>query len=141
MYGQFVVRDLGGDKVLHKGSLSDIDLCDLIHEGLPFASLEYVIKNKILTKEEALRFIVVQRTFDRRKKSKRLSEVESDKLVRILRVRNFAGTVLGAEDADEWLRIPNPILNDKVPLDLLETDIGAQLVEATLGRIAHGIVS
>ena len=39
----------------------------------------------------------------------------------------------------DWLKSPNAALAGAAPLSLLDTDIGAQSVTDTLGRIAHGV--
>jgi putative toxin-antitoxin system antitoxin component (TIGR02293 family) len=48
------------------------------------------------------------------------------------------------EDSDiawDWLQSPNGSLEWKIPLELLETDEGAQQVETILGRIDYGVYS
>ena len=44
-----------------------------------------------------------------------------------------AGAWLGA-----WLTTPNPALGDRLPLDLLETSVGRDMVERLLGSVASG---
>jgi uncharacterized protein (DUF2384 family) len=57
------------------------------------------------------------------------------------RIQAVAEAVLDSrDDACAWLRERNGALGGKVPLGLLGTDEGDRLVEAVLGRIAHGIV-
>jgi putative toxin-antitoxin system antitoxin component (TIGR02293 family) len=45
------------------------------------------------------------------------------------------------EKATAWLGTPNRALGGDRPLDLLDTDLGARMVEDILGRIAYGIYS
>lgn len=136
-----IIRDLGGRAVFHKNVFSDVELVNIVHAGLPFSSLEHVLNERILSKEEVFKLITTQRSLDRRKISHKLSEEESDKLVRFLRVRAFSCQVLGEKDADLWLRTQNPLLEDKKPIDLLDSDVGAHLVESLIGRIAYGILN
>lgn len=42
--------------------------------------------------------------------------------------------------AAQWLREPNSALQNQRPLDLLDTEPGAQMVKDVLGRIAFGLV-
>ena len=50
--------------------------------------------------------------------------------------------MLGNPDkAVEWLRTPNRALGGELPLDRLDTDLGARDVEDVLGRIAYGVYS
>jgi putative toxin-antitoxin system antitoxin component (TIGR02293 family) len=41
--------------------------------------------------------------------------------------------------AGDWLNSPNPTLRGNAPLSLPDTDIGAESVLDTLGRIEHGV--
>jgi putative toxin-antitoxin system antitoxin component (TIGR02293 family) len=43
--------------------------------------------------------------------------------------------------AKAWLSRPNRTLGGEVPLSLLDTEIGYELVLDTLGRIEYGVVS
>jgi hypothetical protein len=45
------------------------------------------------------------------------------------------------EKAIEWLNTPNRALGGERPLDQLDTDTGARMVEDTPGRIAYGVYS
>jgi putative toxin-antitoxin system antitoxin component (TIGR02293 family) len=45
------------------------------------------------------------------------------------------------ETARRWLRRPNRALGGRTPLESLDTELGARLVENVLGRIAYGGVS
>ncbi|WP_220476902.1 antitoxin Xre/MbcA/ParS toxin-binding domain-containing protein [Massilia cavernae] len=45
------------------------------------------------------------------------------------------------EAAKTWLRQNNRSLGGEVPLSLLDTEVGYELVLDTLGRIEHGVVS
>ena len=43
------------------------------------------------------------------------------------------------EPAQAWLKTQNPALGDVTPLSLLDTDLGADAVLNTLGRIEQGV--
>ena len=76
----------------------------------------------------------------RRKKEGRLNSEESAKVVRLARVVERAKEVFEDLDAAlDWLKAPNAALSRQTPLSLLDTDIGAESVMDTLGRIAHGV--
>jgi putative toxin-antitoxin system antitoxin component (TIGR02293 family) len=78
----------------------------------------------------------------RRKKEKVLLPDESDRVLRLARVFAHASEVFKTEeDATGWFKDGIPALNGKRPLDLLDTDIGAQRVDAVLTRIQHGVYS
>jgi putative toxin-antitoxin system antitoxin component (TIGR02293 family) len=59
--------------------------------------------------------------------------------IRLLQIRAEAERVFADSTfAGEWLRLPNPALNERVPIEMAETDAGAREVEFILSRIAHG---
>ncbi|WP_018873847.1 MULTISPECIES: MbcA/ParS/Xre antitoxin family protein [Thioalkalivibrio] len=65
------------------------------------------------------------------------SEVEA----RITRIREKAASVFDTQKVvDDWMRTENLVLGD-APINLLETEEGADRVEAILGRIEHGVYS
>ena len=71
-----------------------------------------------------------------------LSPEQSDRLARMVRVAERAEEALGnPEKAARWLRKPNRALKQKRPIELLESDVGARMVERALGRIEHGVYS
>ena len=50
--------------------------------------------------------------------------------------------VLGNEkEFNTWMRTPNHALNNEVPLNLLDTSIGFNLILQVLGRIEYGVFS
>jgi len=58
------------------------------------------------------------------------------------RLRRFALRTLVFEDftgALHWMKTANDSLNGEAPLSLMDTDIGAEVVLDTLGRIEHGV--
>ena len=60
----------------------------------------------------------------------------------IVPVIAHAVAVFGDEHkASHWLSTPLPLLGDRTPSDLLESDEGIELVERTLTRIEHNIFS
>jgi len=119
-----------------------LDLIDMVGEGIPVHMLEDFMKTERLTQTEITALGIAYRTFMRRKKQERLKSDESDKVIRLFRMIQFANTVFGDRDkAHTWLRRPNKALKNKVPLALLKTEPGARLVETMLGRIEQGIYS
>jgi len=71
-----------------------------------------------------------------------LTSAESDRTVRMARVYANAVEMIGdQEKAIQWLSTPNRALGGERPIDQLGTDVGAQMVEDVLGRIAYGVYS
>jgi len=85
--------------------------------------------------------IISQRTLERRlANAEALRPEESDGIARLLRVIAHANRVFEDADlAEEWLRSPNPALNDEVPMVMAARDVGAREVEGVLTRLEHGV--
>jgi putative toxin-antitoxin system antitoxin component (TIGR02293 family) len=138
-----IVEALGGETA-GVGPLRSLqDLESSIREGLPYASLEAATARCRLDAREVTAVLHLSpRTQARRKAERRLSPDESDRLVRMVRLFTQARAVLDDEDhAVTWLRTPNRALGGRVPLALLDTDLGTRQVEQVLGRIEHGVFS
>jgi putative toxin-antitoxin system antitoxin component (TIGR02293 family) len=136
-----VARWLGGKKLLKSEVRSDLDFVRLVQEGLPTAVLEGLVARGELTAQEVEKFIIPRRTLAHRKRRRQpLSREESDKLARVARIFAVANeTFQNRDKAAAWMRRPNRVLDGRTPVDLLDTDSGARMVEQTLERVAHGV--
>ena len=138
-----IVEVLGGPRVFRRGISKPWDLQQRVREGLPYASLESVIRKLRLARAEtAAVLLLTPRTLARRKAERWLHADESDRLFRVARILAQAREVLGTEEnAAGWLRRRNRALRSQPPLSLLDTEIGARAVEDILLRLEHGVVS
>ena len=143
LHTEALVEALGGKKVFKRRIVNVDQLRETVKAGLPYASLEALIGKFGLAREEAAAALhLPQRTIARRKKEQKLQADESDRLLRLARVGAQAVATLGSEEkAVQWLRRPNRALGKRVPLDLIDSDIGTRQVEEVLGRIEHGNIS
>ncbi len=143
MSAEAVAATLGGKKVLQTEVHSDFDLFAAAIKGLAPEAAAKILESGLLKPDELYELVIPRRTFDRRLEEKQpLTVVESDRLLRVVRVIVRAIEALGdVEKASTWLRTDNRSLRGMSPMTLLETDIGARLVERTLGRIEHGVYS
>ncbi len=93
------------------------------------------------TNEEIYKIVAPRRTLARRKeKNERLSVVETDRVLRLKSIIEFAESVFGnADKAHHWLREPCRALDKAVPIELLETEAGANIVKDEIGRIQYGM--
>lgn len=91
--------------------------------------------------DEIYKIVAPRRTLARRRaKNEQLSPIETDRVLRLQRIVEEAERVFGdPEKAHRWLREPSRALDKAVPLDLLETESGARIVENELGVIDHGM--
>ena len=144
MEAKAIIEVLGGRKVLGQTIKNSEDLTRLIRKGLPAGSITALaqklqIGNSVLSRKLG----IPQRTLTRRlSEASLLTPAESDRTVRMARVFANAVEMIGDEGrAILWLTTPNRALGGERPLDQLDTDVGARVVEDILGRIAYGVYS
>ncbi|MDY6806109.1 MAG: antitoxin Xre/MbcA/ParS toxin-binding domain-containing protein [Cyanobacteriota bacterium] len=119
-------------------------IVNLIRQGFSIVSIAKVAEYCDISEAEIARLLATsERTISRRKKDNRTLELsESDRLYRLARI--FARTLEIFEDirkAREWLKQSNRALAGATPLELLDTDMGAQKVDNLLNRIEYGFYS
>jgi len=144
METETIAEALGGRKVLHKVIKRPGDLAKLVRQGLPATSVTVLAEKLDLGSTVLSRKLGIPlRTMTRRlSHGSRLTAAESDRTVRLARVYAGAVEMIGDEEkAAEWLQTPNRALGGERPLDQLDTDMGARMVDDILGRIAYGVYS
>jgi len=140
---QAVVRELGGRKSLGRDIHTQTDLQSAIRDGFSTVVVREVMHGSGLTlKELAAILDLSARSLQRRQSEGRLARFESDRLYRLARIVALARPYLGDNGlASRWLKRPNRALAGRTPLESLDTEPGARMVENLLGRIAYGGVS
>lgn len=132
---------LGGKGVLKSMPRFPLDWVSLIRRGLPSGAVDVLSHKVRITQAELAGALgIPERTLARRKREGLLNSEESAKLVRLARAVKRAEEVF--EDFDvalDWLKSSNAALAGATPLSLLDTDIGAESVTDTLGRIEQGV--
>jgi putative toxin-antitoxin system antitoxin component (TIGR02293 family) len=136
-------QKLGGEEVLGVAVRSESDFVKVVERGVPLASLTALSRQEGLSLEEIDRLIIPRRTLAHRKaRQQPLNRAESERAVRVASLTALAEeTFANQAKAQTWLRRPTSALGDKRPLDLLDSEPGARLVEQLLYRIAHGIAA
>ena len=135
-----VVQALGGPGLV--AARTSGQLRDALRAGLPYASLSAVASGFGIEGPTVASILgIPARTLARRKKERRLSPEESDRLFRLGRLAVLAADILGSRaKASAWLHAGNRALGGATPLSQLDTDLGAEEVESVLLRLAHGVV-
>lgn len=121
---------------------SDLDIMRLVEERLPVNSLESLSGHGV-TDQEIYSYISPRRTLaHRRSRKEPLSHDESDRAVRIARITALAEEVF-ADDvkAGRWLRKPKARFESRSPLDILQTEAGARIVEELLLQLEFGFAA
>ncbi|MBK9138068.1 MAG: DUF2384 domain-containing protein [Verrucomicrobia bacterium] len=113
---------------------------EAVQRGLPFAELEALRAALDLPLDALAPKLGVSRaTLHRRRLEGRLTQAESDRLMRFARLFGQAVAVFNDEAvARDWLKRPQYGLAGAIPLEYAETEMGAREVEALLGRIDYG---
>ena len=118
-------------------------LVDSIRQGFSFELVEALAELVGIELNELVEFgVIPRRTLSHSKQNQQFSSAQSDRAVRFFRILQRAKETFGSKDqALLWLKRPTRPLNANAPLDLLDTEAGARMVEDLLTRIDHGIAA
>ncbi|WP_293414055.1 antitoxin Xre/MbcA/ParS toxin-binding domain-containing protein [Piscinibacter sp.] len=135
---------LGGTRVLRCESLDQVDVHNAIVQGLPTATLVHLKKSLIhLDMVDLGRALgVSERTLNRHVKenTKRIGVALGSRVWRFAELLARATTVFGGQDqAERWFLSHAMGLDGHRPIDLLQTSLGAQLLDDFLGRLENGV--
>lgn len=117
-------------------------LIEAVREGLPYQVGEALQDALTLNSQELAELTgMSERTLANRKRSGSFTASESDHLIRITRVYTRALEFFGsAPQAVAWLKKPALALDDRTPLSLLDTEVGADAVLRLLGQLKYGVL-
>ena len=112
----------------------------VIRRGLPFACAQNVAAVLEVPMTQLFAWISISpTTAHRRQKQRVFSSTESDRLARVARITADAVRIFGDLDtARRWLSRKHVVLGNAAPLELLDTDSGAEQVSDELIRIEFG---
>ena len=136
---------LGGTKTLQRVLQTQLDAHEMLRQGLPgealshlIGSLEIIERTASLEKAVGMSLRTFQRLMD--DPTKALSKAQSGRAWKFAEILAKATEVLGSQDeAEQWLERPAIGLDQRRPIDLLETPAGVELVEDFLGRLEYGV--
>ena len=116
---------------------------ELIERGLPWNEAESLTHALGVSLDRLASLLdIPQATFFRRKKARRFSKQESDRLLRFARLWWLACDVFENEEAARtWLKTSQFGLGGAIPLEYATTEAGAREVEELLHRIDHGVLA
>ncbi len=122
-----------------------IDSVQAIRSGLSVDKALALGKLLKLQEAELAHLIgISHRTLLRHKQKKQaLQPVTSDRVYRLARILALAVDVFedNLDVARTWLERPNRVLKGASPLEMLDTDAGAEQVTQLLNRIEYGVYS
>jgi putative toxin-antitoxin system antitoxin component (TIGR02293 family) len=114
-----------------------------IRSGLDLSTVKRLATYFDMELDDLLNVLALSaRTYARKKSHGRaLNAVQSDRAYRLAKIGVRAEEVFADKEiAHDWLRSYNRALGAK-PMDLLDTQAGAEEIENVLGRIEHGVYS
>ncbi|GAB3410163.1 DUF2384 domain-containing protein [Massilia agilis] len=120
------------------------DMIRQMRAGTPARAIPAVAANLGVSQERLFELLRLPKSTvkGRISKNELLSATEQDRVYRAERVLNRAISVLeDAAAARTWLNRENRALGGEVPLAMLDTEVGYELVLDTLGRIEFGVIS
>lgn len=122
---------------------SDFDLLALARTGISKRSVLALARKISLTIEEIATVLhISERTLQRYTPTTLVKTEHADRAIELARLYERGAAVLGNEsEFNTWMRTPNHALNNEIPLHLLDTSIGFDLILQTLGRMEYGVFS
>jgi len=140
-----VAELLGGERVLKTAPKNQFEVHKMLKSGLPQKALDHLVGTIGFVTggrhfEEA--FGMTYRTYQRRKDpgTQPLSPEQSGKTWVFANIFAKAIEIFGSREAAEaWISEPVMGLNRQVPLELLQTPIGVELVNEFLTRLEYGV--
>jgi putative toxin-antitoxin system antitoxin component (TIGR02293 family) len=137
-----IAEALGGKDTLRVNIKKDLEMDQLIRDGIPYEAYDHFKDKLKMTHHELCTFIGLKNIRALKNASARLSSISSDRLFRLARVYTLAVEVLADEDKGrEWLKKPQYGLGGRIPLEMATTEIGAKEVENLLGRIEYSVLA
>lgn len=112
-----------------------------IRQGVPVEMVDDLLDQGIVSRTQIYQLIAPKRTLSyRRSRGEHLTPQESERLLRVLRIVHHAIETFDDEaKAREYLNKPMRRFEGRSCIEMLDTDVGAGLVEELLSRIEHGI--
>ena len=121
-----------------KVGANPLSLADAIERGLPSATLTRLVR-AIAPDDPNFKYKLIPKATFARSKGKRLSPAHSERIARYARIWSAALNVWKSEqEARDFLWRTHPLLDNRLPIQVAATEVGARLVEEVLGGLEHG---
>ena len=113
---------------------------DQIEHGLPFAAVERMAQLLAPGDAQFKYRLIPKATYERRKRTNRLSPDEGTLLARLARIWALALDIWEEEEATRaFLFRRHMMMEDRRPVDVvIQSEIGAEVVAHVLGRLKYG---
>ncbi|MCR9155084.1 MAG: DUF2384 domain-containing protein [Bacteroidetes bacterium] len=138
-----VVKWLGISKVTLRRANPAFSYISIIKNGIRSKSVNSFIKHSGLSKKQVSRIIhISERSLQRYPPDKIIDSPSSERLIDLSRLFYQGIKVFNEKEKFiTWLNRPNRALDNQLPLELVETNMGINLVFDELLKIEHGVFS
>jgi putative toxin-antitoxin system antitoxin component (TIGR02293 family) len=135
------LRGFLGDEGKGRAAITEIDLIQLIRNGMSKKSLDHLINQIGYSISDIASVLhISDRNLRRYEPKDKLGAEQSERLVEIAKLYVKGEDVFGTIDSfNEWMNTEILALGNLTPRSFLDTSIGIQLLMKELGRIEHGI--
>ena len=138
-----VSRILGGKKLLRRDIKNPFDFIEISASGVPKSALMNLANYLCLSPGQMAQLLSVsERTIQRYSARERFSRSVSEQILHIAEVAARGAEVF--EDKEKflgWLNQPSIALANEIPINLLKSRFGADMILEELGRMEHGVFS
>lgn len=134
---------LGGSKDIKKTIAGDFDLISLSREGIRKSTLKSLSAYLGISMETMSRLLhTSHRNIQRKHEEELLDTLKTEKVLELAAFAQRGIEVIGDRQGFiEWLHSPLIVLDNKTPIDFLDTSFGIQMVTKILGRLEQGVYS
>ncbi|MBS1620498.1 MAG: DUF2384 domain-containing protein [Bacteroidetes bacterium] len=134
---------LGGNKSMRKVIAGDFDLISLTREGIKKSTLKSLAGYLGISMETMSRLLhTSHRNIQRKHEEELLDTLKTEKVLELAAFAQRGIEVIGSKQGFiEWLQSPLIMLDNKSPLDYLDTSFGIQMITKILGRLEQGVYS
>lgn len=118
-----------------------LSLIESVRSGLTLKEVEEAAGALNMRVKDLAGFgVIAARTLSHSRKNRKFTPAQSDRVTRFFRVWQKARETFGnPEKARTWMERPTRPLGGKAPVNLLDTEEGARLVEDVLFRVDRGL--
>ena len=132
------------NKLKLQSGLTGLEAHDLVTQGVRVADARQVMNAFTIINADQFYGVlgITERTMQRRAASvaKTLDANASDRALRLVAATSQAIAVFGTQEAAErWLASPAIGLDQRKPIDLLQSSEGTELVKTLLSRMEYGV--
>ena len=133
-----------GERERDQSEITGLQAHDLVTKGVRVEDARQLMRGFTIIREKDLLGVlgITARTMQRRAAGshKTLDPNASDRALRLVTVTSQAIDVLGSQEAAErWLSTPAMGLDQRKPIDLLQSSEGTDLVKTLLTRMDYGV--